>query len=311
MLEEDTAGDPITGLKWTRTTLRKISGELKKGGIYVSPNTVRNLLVEMYYSLKINYKKIECDPKKVTPESRQKRNWQFQYISKMRSSFLQQEQAIISTDTKKRELVGNFKNGGASWCKKPLEVNAYDFKSLSEGVFIPYGIYDIVKNKGFIVGGISYNTSEFAVNAICKWLRSELKNRKVPLKSLLILVDGGGSNGARNKLWKLCIQEKLCNHYEIEVTVCHYPPGTSKFNPIEHRLFSEISKNWSGRPLTSYETILKYIRSTTTTTGLTVKARLDKTAYEKAIQISEKEMNGIKIKNHDVLPQWNYTIYPS
>lgn len=311
MLEEDTAGDPVTGIKWTRKTTRKISDTLKKNGINVSPNTVRNLLADMNYSLKINYKKIESNPKKVTAESRLKRDCQFKYISQMRASFMQQDHVIISTDAKKKELVGNFNNDGAIWCQKPIEVNAYDFKSLSEGVFIPYGIYDIVKNKGFIVGGTSYNTSEFAVNAICKWLNFELKKRKAPVKALLILADGGGSNGSRNKLWKLCIQENLCNPYEVSVTVCHYPPGTSKYNPIEHRLFSEISKNWSGKPLVGYETILKYISSTKTVTGLRVKACLDKTTYEKGIKISDEEMESIKIKKHNVLPEWNYTIFPA
>lgn len=311
MLEEDTAGDPMTGLKWTRKTIRKISDALKEQGINVSPNTVSNLLRGMHYSVKVNYKKIESNPKKVTPESRQKRDCQFKYISQMRTLFLQQDRMIISTDAKKRELVGNFKNNGATWCQKPTEVNAYDFKSLSEGVFIPYGIYDVVKNTGFIVGGTSYNTSEFAVNAICEWLNFELEKRKIPIESLLILADGGGSNSSKNKLWKLCIQEKLCNPYEINVTVCHYPPGTSKYNPIEHRLFSEISKNWAGKPLVSYETILKYIISTKTSTGLAVKATLDKTTYEKGIKITDEEMGKIKIENHSVLPEWNYTIFPT
>jgi len=277
----------------------------------VSPNTVSKLLAEMDYSLKINYKKIESNPKKVTPESRQKRDCQFRYISQMRSLFQQQNNAIISTDAKKRELVGNFKNNGATWCQTSIPVNAYDFKSLSEGVFIPYGIYDVVKNTGFVVGGISYNTSEFAVNTISRWLNFELKSRETPIKSLLILADGGGSNGSKNKLWKVSIQEKLCDQYGMSVTVCHYPPGTSKYNPIEHRMFSEISKNWAGKPLVSYETILKYISTTRTSSGLTVKACIDQTIYEKGIKISDEEMKKINMNRHDVLPEWNYTIFPS
>ena len=265
----------------------------------------------MDYSLKINYKKIESNPKKVTPESRQKRDCQFKYISQMRSLFQQQNDAIISTDAKKRELVGNFKNNGSTWCRISIPVNAYDFKSLSEGVFIPYGIYDVVQNTGLVAGGISYNTSEFAVNTICRWLNFELKSRETPIKSLLILADGGGSNGSKNKLWKLSIQEKLCNQYGMSVTVCHYPPGTSKYNPIEHRMFSEISKNWAGKPLVSYETILKYISTTKTSSGLTVKACIDQTIYEKGIKISDEEMKKINMKKHDVLPEWNYTIFPS
>ena len=277
----------------------------------MSPNTVSKLLAEMDYSLKINYKKIESNPKKVTPESRQKRDCQFNYISQMRSLFQQQYDAIISTDAKKRELVGNFKNNGSTWCRTSIPVNAYDFKSLSEGVFIPYGIYDVVQNTGLVVGGISYNTSEFAVNTICRWLNFELKSRETPIKSLLILADGGGSNGSKNKLWKLSIQKKLCDQYGMSVTVCHYPPGTSKYNPIEHRMFSEISKNWAGKPLVSYETILKYISTTKTSSGLTVQACIDQTIYKKGIKISDEEMKRINMKKHDVLPEWNYTIFPS
>ena len=265
----------------------------------------------MHYSLKINFKRIESNPKTVTPESSKKRDRQFKYISRVRKSFYKKGQTIISIDTKKRELIGNFKNNGAVWCKDPLEVNAYDFKNLSEGVLIPYGIYDVTKNSGFIVGGTSYNTSEFAVNAICKWLNFEVRHRQEALDSLLILADGGGSNGSSNKLWKVGIQEKICNPYEISVTVCHYPPGTSKYNPIEHHLFSEISKNWAGRPLITYETAFKYIRSTKTSIGLKVKAWIDKTSYEKGIKISDDELNMIKIAKHNVLPEWNYTIYPS
>lgn len=310
-MEEDTAGDPVTGLKWTRRTLRKIANALKNAGIHVSTNTVSKLLAGMNYSLKINYKKIESNPKKITPGYREKRDCQFKYISQMRALFQQQGNVTISTDAKKRELVGNFKNNGSTWCQTAIPVNAYDFKSLSEGVFIPYGIYDIVKNTGFVVGGISYNTSEFAVNAICTWLNFELEKRRAPIKSLLILVDGGGSNGSKNKLWKLSIQNKLCNKHGIDVTVCHYPPGTSKYNPIEHRLFSEISKNWAGKPLISYETILKYISTTKTTTGLKVKACVDQTMYEKGIKVSDSQMKKINIIKHDVLPEWNYTIFPS
>lgn len=310
-MEDDTAGDPMTGLKWTKRTIRKISDALKDTGINVSPNTVSKLLEDMNYSLKINYKKIESNPKKVTPESRKKRNLQFIYISQMRTFFKKPEHTIISTDAKKKELVGNFKNNGSVWCKKAIPVNAYDFKSLAEGVFIPYGIYNILENKGFVVGGTSYNTGEFAVNAIRKWLENELKNGKTPLKHFLILADGGGSNGSKNKLWKLHIQEKICNQYGIIVSVCHYPPGTSKYNPVEHRLLSEIGKNWAGKPLYNNETIIKYITRTKTTTGLKVKAYLDQTIYQKGIKVSDKEMKKINIKRHNILPEWNYTIYPS
>ena len=264
----------------------------------------------MGYSLKINYKKIESNPKKSTPESRKKRDQQFTYIGQIRESFLEQSNLMISVDSKKKESVGNFKNQGAIWCTNPKEVNAYDFLSLASGVFIPYGIYCINSNAGFVVGGTSYNTAELAVNAIEKWWNMEATNMGSEQKSLLILADGGGSNGSKNKLWKLSIQNKLCDKYGINVTVCHYPPGTSKYNPIEHRLFSEISKNWAGEPLKDYETILNYISTTKTKTGLRVKAILDETNYEKGIKVSDDEMEKINIKHHEVHPQWNYTIFP-
>ena len=298
-------------MKWTKTTTGKIAEELKHEGIYVSSDTIGKLLKDMGYSLKINFKKIESNPRKSTPESRKNRDQQFTYIGQMRESFLIQNNLMISVDSKKKESVGNFKNQGAIWCTNPKEVNAYDFLSLASGVFIPYGIYCINSNTGFVVGGISYNTAELAVNAIEKWWNMEAINMDSEHKSLLILADGGGSNGSKNKLWKLSIQNKLCNKYGIKVTVCHYPPGTSKYNPIEHRLFSEISKNWAGEPLKDYETILNYINTTKTKTGLRVKAILDETNYEKGIKVSDDQMAKINIKHHEVHPQWNYTISPS
>jgi len=264
----------------------------------------------MNYSLKVNSKEIESNPKKGTKESRIRRNQQFNYIKQMREYYIEQDNPIISTDTKKRELVGNFRNSGAIWCTDSKKVNVYDFRSSADGVFIPYGIYNTTKNTGFVVGGISYNTAEFAVNSIEKWWCMDGKDMYSKRKSLLILADGGGSNGSSNKMWKLCIQKILCDKYGINVTVCHYPPGTSKYNPIEHRLFSEISKNWAGEPLKDYETILNYINTTKTSTGLKVKAVIDEKIYEKGIKVSDKEMKKINIKYHAVLPEFNYTIYP-
>lgn len=309
MLQYDTAGDPITGIRWTKTTTRKIADALAEENIHVSSNTIGKLLKDMGYSLKINYKKIESDPKRSTPESRKKRDQQFIYINHMCKVSGKQNIPKISVDAKKRELVGNFKNQGVTWCKNPKDVYAYDFRSLASGVFTPYGIYNIDKNNGFVVGGTSCNTAEFSVNSIAKWCEKELNN-DVHKKSLLILADGGGSNGSRNRLWKKCIQKALCDKYGIVVTVCHYPPGTSKYNPIEHRLFSEISKNWAGEPLTDNETILNYIKTTKTKTGLCVDAILDDRTYQKGIKISDKEMKELNIKYHEVLPEWNYSIFP-
>lgn len=310
MLRYDTAGDPITGLKWTKKTTLKIAEELCKESINVSADTVKKLLKDMKYSLKINYKKIESNPKKVTKESKLKRNIQFEYIEQQRNEHKRRGNSIISIDAKKRELVGNFKNNGVTWCKEKKIVNAYDFRSFASGVAIPYGIYDTSLNTGFLVIGVNYNTAEFAVNSIEKWWKSN-ENNTSDKNSILILADGGGSNSSKSKLWKTCVQNILCNKYNLEVTVCHYPTGTSRYNPIEHRLFSEISKNWAGEPLKNYETILKYISTTTTTTGLKVNSELDRTEYEKGIKIPAKEMKKINIKYHSVLPEWNYTISPS
>jgi len=276
----------------------------------VSADTVARLLKEMNYSLKVNRKKIESNPKKVTPESKQKRNKQFMYINQVREKFTKQKDIIISTDAKKRELVGNFKNNGVIWCKDPKDVNVYDFPTLATGVFIPYGIYNPTSNIGVVVGGVSFNTAEFAVNAIEKWWTVEGQQFSNGKKSLLILADGGGSNGSKNKLWKLSIQNNLCNKHNLNVTVCHFPPGTSKYNPIEHRLFSEISKNWAGQPLGDYETILKYISTTKTKTGLRVQSFLDENIYCKGKKVSKEVEEQINIMHHDILPEWNYTIFP-
>jgi len=291
----------MTGLKWTKKTPQKISDELHKESINVSADTIKKILKDMNYSLKINYKKIESNPKKVTEESKIKRNQQFEYIEQMRKENLEKGNPIISIDAKKRELIGNFKNKGAIWCKVRKIVNAYDFKSFATGVGIPYGIYNVSQNTGFVIVGTSYNTAEFAVKSIEKWWTTNGNRENPDKKSILILADGGGSNSSRSKLWKACIQNILCNQHKLEVTVCHYPTGTSRYNPIEHRLFSEISKNWAGEPLKDYETMLKYISTTKTATGLTVNSVLDKTEYEKGIKISKKEMNKISIKYHKIL----------
>jgi len=302
LLKHDTAGDPITGLKWSRRTTEKIAEELCRIGIDVCPNTVSNLLKEMGFSLKVNRKSISHS---TSPE----RNEQFEYIAAMRESFAQEGCPVISVDTKKKEQIGLFKNAGASWEKEALSVNDHDFHSLSEGVAIPYGIYEPAINRGSVFVGTSHDTAEFAASSIAKWFIRGNNNYDNPHK-LLILADGGGSNSCRSHAWKAFIQTYIADRFQIPVTICHYPPGTSKWNPIEHRLFSEISKNWKGKPLISYEDIIKYIRTTTTKTGLTVKASLVKKQYVKGIKISKDEFAQLAITNHPKLPRWNYTISP-
>jgi len=217
---------------------------------------------------------------------------------------------VISVDTKKKELVGNFKNPGAAWNKQAVAVKDHDFRSQGLGLAVPYGIYDIQANRGSVFVGASHDTPQFAVSSIEKWWRYDGRRRYTKAKELLILADCGGSNGYRCRAWKHQLQQ-FSNRHRIKVTVSHYPPGTSKWNPIEHRLFSEISKNWAGRPLDSFTTVQNYISTTSTTTGLAVKAYIDSKIYPKGIKINVQQMNQLNIKKNDALPDWNYTFTPS
>jgi len=299
----------MSGLKWTRKTTEKIADELESIGIRVSPNTVGKLLKKMGFSLRVNHKKIAYGGKR-KPQDKEKRNQQFMYISELRESFAQKGYPSISVDTKKKELIGNFKNPGCAYARESRGVNDHDFASYSEGKGIPYGVYDTQANQGTVFIGTTFDTAEFAVESIEKWWRREGQRRYPQCKSILILADGGGSNGSRSRSWKLGIQEKISDRPGLQVTVAHYPPGTSKWNPIEHRLFGEISKNWAGTPLIDYETMLKFIRSTKTTTGLKTKAYLVQKKYKKGKKVSDEQMSQIQIDKHDTLPDWNYTITP-
>lgn len=304
IMGKNTAGDPMSLLKWTNESTYKISEELKELGYDICPNTVGRLLKEQDYSLQANVKTIEGSS---SPE----RDEQFKYINKQVKKFIKLGEPVISVDTKKRERVGNFKNNGRTWEKKglPKEVNVYDFPSLGIGIAILYGIYDVFRNNGFVNVGISYDTSEFAVESIRQWWNLMGKIHYPDLKGLLICADGGGSNGSRRRSWKFFLQE-LADDMEIPISICHLPPGTSKWNKIEHRLFSFINMNWKGKPLVNYETIINLISSTTTKTGLTVVARLDDRGYEKGRKITDGKMSKIHLKLHSLHPKWNYSIYP-
>jgi len=309
-MKYETAGDPITGLKWTRKTTAKIALELASSNITVCPNTVAKLLKALRYSFRVNHKKLNANKKK-KPQDEKKRDRQFRYIRQLREMFETKCWPSISVDAKKRELVGNFKNPGTAWARETRLVNDHDFRSQAVGIAVSYGVYDHLANRGLVCVGTSHDTSAFAVDAIAKWWRYDGCKRYPKAKQLLVLADSGGSNGSRSDLWKYALQEKICNRYGLTVTVCHYPPGSSKWNPIEHRLFSEISKNWAGIPLESYETILKYIRTTTTKTGLKVKAMLLKKKYEIGLKISEPQTAKIMIRPHTIFPEWNYTLRPA
>ena len=304
IMDENTAGDPMSSLKWTNKSTYSIADELKKLGHKVSPDTIGRLIKEMNYSLQANVKKIEGG---TSPD----RDNQFKYINKQVKQFLKTDCPVISVDTKKRENVGNFKNNGKTWEQKgqPKTVNVYDFTSLGIGVAIPYGIYDVNNNNGFVNVGVSYDTSEFAVESIRQWWNISGKYDYSDPNGLLICCDGGGSNGSRRKGWKYYLQ-KFADEIKIPITVSHLPPGTSKWNKIEHRMFSFISLNWKGKPLVNYETIINLIGSTKTKTGLTVIARLDDKKYEKGKKYTDIDMKKIKMQTHTLLPKWNYTILP-
>jgi len=294
----------MTGLKWTRRTTEKIARELAHlGGIEVSANTVGRILKELGYSLRVNHKKVSSG---TGPD----RDAQFKQICAIRDRFSRRGLPVISVDTKKKELVGNFKNPGAAWNKQAVAVKDHDFRSQGLGLAVPYGIYDIQANRGSVFVGASHDTPQFAVSSIEKWWRYDGRRRYTKAKELLILADCGGSNGYRCRAWKHQLQQ-FSNRHRIKVTVSHYPPGTSKWNPIEHRLFSEISKNWAGRPLDSFTTVQNYISTTSTTTGLAVKAYIDSKIYPKGIKINVQQMNQLNIKKNDALPDWNYTFTPS
>lgn len=263
----------------------------------------------MGFSLRVNRKNIESGNK--NPPPRQVRNRQFNYIKRKRKQFASEGNPVISVDTKKKEKVGNFKNPGASWQMKPIMVNDHDFPNDAIGMAIPYGIYDTETNQGFVVVGTSSETPLFAVESVALWWKEHGMIKHPNADHILILADCGGGNSARARAWKYHLQHTLCDVHGLSVTVCHYPPGASKWNPVEHQLFSHISRNWAGKPLESYETVTKYIRTTKTTTGLKVKARLVMKRYEKGEKISNAQMQDLTLMKHKVLPDWNYSLSPS
>ena len=300
----DTAGDSIAGVKWSRRTRRKIAAELTVLSIAVSKNTVGGLLKEMNCKLRVNRKQIASTK---NPD----RNQQFLYMGQQRERFANQGLPIISVDTKKKELIGNFKNAGAKWDRQPILVKDHDFRSEADGMAIPYGIYDTQANRGAVFVGTSHDTPAFAVDAIAQWWLKQGCLRYPPARELFILADGGGSNGSRCRAWRKAIQDTICTPLDLIVTVSHYPPGASKWNPIEHRLFSQISKHWAGQPLVDYPTVLRLIRETRTSTGLAVSCSLDSRRYPKGIKLSPEQISAISLYKHAVLPGWNYTLLPN
>lgn len=308
-MEYETAGDPVTGCKWTRKSTKKIAEQLNRVGIHVSPNTVARLLKDMKFSLRVNLKTLESGLR--NPPDPETRDRQFRFIQRQRRECARRGIPIISVDTKSRILIGHFHRKGRRWSRDAIEVLDHDFPSDAEGVGIPYGIYDTQRNEGFVCVGTSRDTGEFAADAIRSWWVKAGQHHYPEAKDILILADCGGGNNPRTRLWKYQLQVAFCDKVGVTAKVCHYPPGTSKWNPIEHRLFSFISDNWAGQPLVSYECVLKFIRTTRTKSGLRVRACLIDRQYEKGIKISDRQMQSVSLKRSRVHPCWNYSIVPS
>lgn len=304
LVEPVTRGDPESSLRWTSKSTRNLAKEMSMRGFKISHNLVAGLLHELGYSLQANSKTIEG-------ANHPDRNEQFEYINKIVKSVLKHGQPVISVDTKKKELVGRFKNAGKEWRAKgkPEKVNVHDFPDLEKGKAIPYGVYDLSRNMGWVSVGIDHDTAAFAVNTISQWWR-QLGRRHYPdATSLLITADSGGSNGARTRLWKWELHKLACQT-GLTIMVCHLPPGTSKWNKIEHRLFSFISKNWRGRPLLTHATIVNLIAGTKTDAGLKVHCILDTNKYPKGIKPTTEQMASIDLKQDNFHGEWNYTIAP-
>ena len=296
------AGSPQSGRLWVRRSLAKLPKDLQPN-FKASQATICRLLRKNMVSLKCNFKRLSL---KQHPD----RDRQFRFIKKKRKEFEALGLPIFSLDSKKRELVGRFKNPGKVWAKQAEEVFAYDFPTWATAKATPFGIYDVGRNKGFVVVGTSANTPEFAVAAVVTWWKEAGCGTHKGAKKMLFLADGGGSNGHRSRAWKYLLQKELVDQYGVEVTVCHYPTGASKWNPIEHRLFSEISKTWAGTPLTSLTLMLEAIRSTTTKGGLEIKATLLETVFLIGKKVTDAQMATLNIKRFMTCPNWNYILRP-
>lgn len=303
LVSDEVGGDPMTEQRWVRSSLRHLSERLEEEGYKASQKTVRRLLKSLKFSLKANQRK---QGKRGSPE----RDTQFNYIASQRQRFAAAGLPIISVDTKKKELIGEFRQNGRTWCRKPEEVHEHDFPGASQHRATPFGVYDICRNSGYVYVGVSNDTPAFAVTSLARWWKDEASALYPNAREVLILADGGGCNGFRTHAWKFNIQEHLCDRFGLIVTVCHYPTGCSKWNPVEHRLFSFISINWAGKPMKTLELMLGYIRGTTTATGLRVKAFLDRRSYSRGQAVTREQQEALNLTSHDVCSQWNYTLRP-
>jgi len=300
MLLEEIAGDPMGPQTWVRSSLRNLSKRLGDQGHQACTHTVARLLRKMGYSLQVA-------KKKQAGAQHPDRDEQFKYIAALKAQFLGENLPVISIDTKKKELIGNYRREGKTWRRQPLEVESY-FASYAQCVAVPFGIYDLAQNVGYVTVGISHNTAEFAVNCLVHWWKVHGRPAYAHADRVLILADGGGGNGYNLRTWKKDLQDKLCDAFGLTVTLSHYPTGCSKWNPVEYRLFSHISMNWAGQPLRNLDVMLAFIRGTTTTTGLKVEAYLDQGIYRKGRKVTERQLKELALSAHDICPRWNYSL---
>jgi DDE family transposase len=302
LVRDDTAGDPVTGMHWTHRSLRKLRKALRRQGVKLSLHTIARLLRLLRFSLRT------CRKQKAGIRNPD-RNRQFRYLARLRRQFISRGWPVISVDTKKKEWVGDFKNPGRCWRQQARGVWDHDFPSLAIGRAVPVGVYDVARNSGYILVGTSQETPTFAVEAIRRWWRDVGRDSYGQVRRLLIEADSGGANDHRKWEWKLALQT-LADEFGLTITVTHFPPGASKWNPIDHRMFSLISANWVGEPLDSYEKILKYVRTTRSSTGFHCRACLDHRQYKPRQKATANEKRSIRLKLHRVFPDWNYTIEP-
>jgi transposase len=304
LVDPVTRGDPMSPLRWTCKSAARLAADLQNQGHAVSERTVNRLLHELGYSLQSNRKTLEgCHH----PD----RDAQFQYINRRVQAFQRQGQPVVSVDTKKKELVGQFRNGGREWrpTGQPEEVKVHDFPDEELGKVIPYGVYDMATNTGWVSVGVDHDTAEFAVETLRRWWQHMGRHVYPQAKKLLITADGGGSNGSRCRLWKVELQ-KLADESGVQLSVCHFPPGTSKWNKIEHRMFCYITENWRGRPLVSREVVVNLIGHTTTKTGLEIRSELDENSYPTGREVTAQQMEDLSIQREKFHGEWNYTIKP-
>ena len=305
LVEPTARGDPESPLRWTCKSTRRLAVELQREGHRIGDRKIAGLLHQMRYSLQGNAKTMEG-------AQHPDRNAQFEHINAQSKAFLRQGLPVISVDTKKKELIGNFKNAGREWQPQgqPEETLVHDFADRELGKVIPYGVYDVGKNWGWVSVGMDHDTSDFAIDSILSWWSHMGRKTYPSATKLLIMADGGGSNGTRSRLWKRGIQ-RLANSTGLGIAVCHFPPGTSKWNKIEHRMFSFITQNWRGRPLVSYETIVNLIGNTRTRTGLRVNAKLSRKKYPTGIKVSDSELAKVNLRPAKFHGEWNYSVLPS